>query len=260
MGTVTEFRHSAEIGRVFNGNDKLAYLSNWGPAWGLLESQDAFIFIDNHDNQRGHGAGGNILTYKNSKKYKMATAFMLAYPYGITRVMSSFAFDNTDQGKKNVFLFFIRDSIYFFVGPPQDSNGNIISPLIKPDDTCGNGWICEHRWRQIYNMIRFTNVVKNTTLNNWWSNGDQQIAFCRGDKGFIAFTNWGDLKQTLQTCLPSGIYCDVISGTVDSDGKCTGKTINVQIDGKAYIELGYNEEDGVLAIHIEAKQYLKSKL
>lgn len=64
-----------------------------------MNSDYALVFIDNHDNQRGHGAGGdNILTYKQSRQYKMATAFMLAHPYGSTRIMSSFAFDDSEIG------------------------------------------------------------------------------------------------------------------------------------------------------------------
>lgn len=74
-------------------------LINWGPAWGLLPSEQAFIFVDNHDNQRG---GGEILTYKSAQRYVMATAFMLAHPYGIPRVMSSFKFDSSEQGIHNV--------------------------------------------------------------------------------------------------------------------------------------------------------------
>jgi hypothetical protein len=37
-------------------------------------------------------------------------------------------------------------------------------------------------------------------MNNWWDNGDKQIAFCRGTKGFIAFNDQynTDLKVTLQ--------------------------------------------------------------
>jgi hypothetical protein len=26
-------------------------------------------------------------------------------------------------------------------------------------------------------------------VNDWWDNGDKQIAFCRGGKGFIAFND-----------------------------------------------------------------------
>ena len=56
----------------------------------------------------------------------------------------------------------------------------------------------------------------------------------------------------LQTCLPAGTYCDVISGS-KSNGVCTGKTVNVGSDGTAYIEILQHEEDGVLAIHAEVR-------
>nr|QEI22884.1 putative alpha-amylase [Oryctes rhinoceros] len=235
LGRITEFRYSAEIGRVFRGYDQLRWLSNWGEGWGFMASGSAVVFVDNHDNQRGHGAGGdNILTYKNPKQYKMASAFMLAHPYGSTRVMSSFAFTDTDAG------------------PPQDGNGNIISPGINADETCTNGWVCEHRWRQIYNMVGFRNAVRGTGLNDFWTNGAQQIAFCRGGSGFIAFTNGGTIAQNMQTCLPSGTYCDVISGSL-INGQCTGKTVTVGANGIGYVYLADNEEDGVLAIHINAR-------
>jgi len=37
-------------------------------------------------------------------------------------------------------------------------------------------------------------------VTNWWDNGDKQIAFCRGQKGFIAFNDQlnTDLKVNLQ--------------------------------------------------------------
>jgi alpha-amylase len=40
-------------------------------------------------------------------------------------------------------------------------------------------------------------------VNDWWDNGDKQIAFCRGGKGFIAFNDQTDtdLKVTLQVNL-----------------------------------------------------------
>jgi alpha-amylase len=72
---------------------------------------------------------------------QMAVAFMLAFPYGCPRIMSSFFFDDPKQG------------------PPHDSKDNILSPIIYSDGTCGNGWVCEHRWRQIYSMVEFSNVV-----------------------------------------------------------------------------------------------------
>uniref|UniRef100_A0A336M993 alpha-amylase n=1 Tax=Culicoides sonorensis TaxID=179676 RepID=A0A336M993_CULSO len=236
LGQVTEFRHSAEIGRCFHGRNNLAYMKNWGEAWGFLPSKDGLVFVDNHDNQRGHGAGGaDILTYKVPKNYKMAQGFMLAHPYGVTRVMSSYSFTNTDAG------------------PPQDSNGNIVSPPINSDGTCGGGWVCEHRWRQIFNMVQFRNVVQGTALANWWDNGQNQIAFSRGNKGFVAFNLQGsDLNTSLATGLPAGNYCDVVSGSKEG-GQCTGKTITVGLDGKAQIFIPANADDGFVAIHADSK-------
>ena len=95
----------------------------------MLASGNALVFIDNHDNQRGHGAGGDmILTFRVPKLYKvrfnilpitnihyaisstfycvirqMAVAYMLAWPYGFTRVMSSYYWDqNIVNGQVNL--------------------------------------------------------------------------------------------------------------------------------------------------------------
>ena len=102
MGVVTEFQFSQEMGRAFRGYNQLKWLKSFGPAWGLLSSAEALVFVDNHDNQRSYG--GNILTYKDAPLYKMAIAFMLAYPYVIARVMSSFDFKYSEQGLCGFFL------------------------------------------------------------------------------------------------------------------------------------------------------------
>lgn len=230
IGAVLEFKFGAELGNAFQGHNLLKYLKNWGPEWGLLDGKDAVAFIDNHDTQRG--TSDLILTYKKSKQYKMAIAFMLAYPYGTTRIMSSFAFNSFDQG-------------------PPNHNGDIIGPGIN-NGSCTNGWVCEHRWHQIYNMVEFKNAVDGTAITDWWDNDDNQIAFGRGGNGFIAFTLNGDIDKSFKISLPTGKYCDVISGGLQ-DGTCTGKTIEVDGNGYAAISLRENEEDGVVAIHINAK-------
>ena len=50
IGTITEFRFSAEIGRVFRGYDKLAHLSNFGEGWNFMAGPSALAFVDNHVN------------------------------------------------------------------------------------------------------------------------------------------------------------------------------------------------------------------
>jgi alpha-amylase len=244
VGRVTEFKYGRFLSDAFHGNNKLKYLVNFGEGWGMMPDGNALVFIDNHDNQRGHGGGGPMLTFREPKLYKMAVAFMLAWPYGYARVMSSYYWDQNYQNGKDQ-----ND----WVGPPHDGNWNTISPIINADDSCGGGWMCEHRWRQIYSMAKFRNIAAGTKVTNWWDNGNNQIAFCRGDKGFIAINNEGStLSQSLQTCLPAGAYCDIISGA-KVDGKCTGKTVKVGGDGKAQITIVNTEDDGVLAIHAESR-------
>ncbi|XP_011141982.2 alpha-amylase A [Harpegnathos saltator] len=232
LAAVTEFRHGSELSNAFRGNNMLKWLVSWGVEWNLMKSEDALVFIDNHDTQRNNA---DVLNYKTSRQYKMAVAFMLAHTYGNPRVMSSFDFQKFDQG------------------PPSYASGDIRSPIIYPDNTCGNGWICEHRWRQIYNMVVFRNFVNGTAVDHWWDNGGNQIAFCRGERGFVAFNNENfDLKTSLFTCLDSGVYCDVISGDL-VNGRCTGKIIKVNKDHYADIDILTTDEDGVLATHYKAK-------
>ncbi|KAL3280418.1 hypothetical protein HHI36_017900 [Cryptolaemus montrouzieri] len=232
FGTVLEFKYGTHLSRVFKKGDKLKYLANWGPEWGLLNGYDAVTFIDNHDTQRYEK---DILTYKNSKPYKMAVAFMLAHPYGTGRIMSSYDF-------------FDRET-----APPHDSASNLISAGFRSDNTCTNGFICEHRWRQIYNMVKFRNVVTGTGVDNWQTLGDQQVAFCRGNKGAIIFNNEGRIDREINVCLPEGEYCDIISGDL-MNGQCIGKTIKVHQNGRAHVVLNDNESDGVIAIHVKAKK------
>src|SRR6218665_3279499 len=54
LGRVTEFKHGQNLANVIrkNNGQRLAYLVNFGEAWGQLNGFDALVFIDNHDNQR----------------------------------------------------------------------------------------------------------------------------------------------------------------------------------------------------------------
>ena len=70
----------------------------------------------------------------------MAVAFMLAWPYGQPVVMSSFKFEDFNQG------------------PPMNQDESI-QRVQFCGDVCTNGWVCEHRWRQIANMALFSKVV-----------------------------------------------------------------------------------------------------
>ncbi len=118
-------------------------------------------------------------------------------------------------------------------------------------------------------MVRFRNAAEGQPVSNWWDNGNNQVAFSRGNKGkwkndsflqsillhlaFIVINNddFG-LSQWFQTGLPQGQYCDVISGNLDQ-GRCTGTVITVEADGRAQITVTNAQEDPMVAIHVDAK-------
>ncbi|XP_070501831.1 alpha-amylase A-like [Chironomus tepperi] len=236
LGTVTEFRYSEEISRVFSGRDLLKWLQSFGEGWSFWPSKYALTFVDNHDNQREPAK--QILNYKDGRLYKMATAFHMAWPYGVPRIMSSFYFTTYEQG------------------PPRDAAGNIVGPSFDANGQCtvASGWVCEHRWHQIKEMVKFRNVVHGTAVLNWWDNDSNQIAFSRGNRGFIAFNGqYGvNLSATLQTGLPAGTYCDIATGTKVGN-TCTGGTVTVGSDGRAAIFLSAHVPEGFIAIHVDSR-------
>lgn len=98
IGRVIEFRYFRDLSQVIRkqNNQRLKYLKNFGPGvgtegWGYLQGNDAFVMVDSHDLQRGHTGDLSInIAYFEARLLKIATAFMLAWPYGVPRVMSSY--------------------------------------------------------------------------------------------------------------------------------------------------------------------------
>jgi alpha-amylase len=221
IGDVTEFRYGDVVGGAFQSGS-LSGLNNLAGQM-RLGSGDAVAFIDNHDTQRN---GRAKLTYKNGSPYALAEAFMIAWPYGVPQVMSSFTFSNADAG------------------PPAAGNGTTTAV------NCSSGWVCEHRWRTTENMVALRNAAAGAAVTNWWSNGSNEIAFGRGSAGYVAFNRSGAaFTRTFQTSLPAGTYCDVMNGDF-SGGSCTGPSYPVDGSGQvtATVPAG-----GALALHINAR-------
>lgn len=150
--------------------------------------------------------------------------------------MSSFSFTHRDQG------------------PPTDANLNIISPTFDADGQCNNGWVCEHRWPAISNMIGFRNIARSTVVEHWWD-GWNQIGFARGNRGYFVLNsrdNGDGLHERLYTGLSAGNYCDIASGAKVGNS-CTGKTVNIGSDGYGQFDLEGNSKEMFMAIHIDAK-------
>lgn len=221
IGDVTEFNFSNTLGHYFKLRGPLKEVSNIGNWSGWLSSDKAITFVSNHDNQRQNTS--NIVTHKDGNNANnMAHVFMLAWPYGYPKIMSSYDWSDHDQG------------------PPAHGASS-----------CNGGWLCEHRQRAISNMVAFRNATSgNQSVTNYWDNGANQLAWGRAGAGFVVINMEGqDLNRNFQTGMPEGVYCDVISG--DFDGTyCSGPTISVDQNGNADFNVFFRNGS---AIHIDAK-------
>lgn len=55
-GRITEFRYCQKIAWGIQDPNQLQGV--YDPGWGMTDPDKAFVFVDNHDNQRGHGGAG----------------------------------------------------------------------------------------------------------------------------------------------------------------------------------------------------------
>jgi len=223
LGDVTEFNFTNTLGHYFKLRGSLKEIKNIGSWGGWLNSSDAVTFVSNHDNQRQKT--NDTITHKDGADVNnLANVFMLGWPYGYPKIMSSYDWNDHDQG------------------PPWGGAS-----------ACNNGWLCEHRNREIANMVGFRNhTADQWVVTNYWDNGNNQMAWGRGGLGFVAINMESfNLNQNLQTGMSEGTYCDVLNGDFDaSSASCSGPTISVGSDGKANFNV-YSRRGS--AIHVGAK-------
>jgi alpha-amylase len=210
---ITEFTF-AGVGDKFRGvgGQRISDLdpSRFPGTWGMMPSDKAVVFLQNHDTQ--HSCG---LSYRDGNVFRLANVFMLAQPYGYPSILSSYAFSCPSENS---------------TGPVSDANGwtlPVTCAASLESATTSGQWVCEHRDPSIRNMVSFRRVVAGTDVNHWWDDGANAIAFSRGDKGFVAINgNAARLAVSVPTGMAPGTYADLLTGAavvVDSTG-------TVQID------------------------------
>ncbi|XP_041458714.1 alpha-amylase-like [Lytechinus variegatus] len=239
IARVTDFIYGREVSETFKGSRWLGGLEDFGKYNSVkLNNADGVVFVDNHDNQRGHGGGGSVLTFKNGKDYQRAIVFMLSWPHGFPRIMSSYKFSE------------------HWHGPPADANYNTQDPTFKADGTCESsdtvGWVCEHRWRPIKNMVQWRNEAGSQAVENFWGDYDR-MAFSRGNSAYIAMSRGGStFDEQRYTGLPKGEYCNLAVVDYDSNAQsCTGNDI-VDVDDSGHAHINTNNDENMVIIHVGA--------
>jgi alpha-amylase len=215
-GSVTEFQYSPLLEQAFvEGN--IGAVRDLGSGETFLPSNDAVVFVDNHDTQRGHW--GEAFNYRTGDRYILANVFMLAYPYGYPKVMSSYEFDDKEAGP----------------------------PAAPADSNCGEGWVCEHRNPAIAGMVGFRNLTHGEPATNWQEHGESAVSFGRGDRGHVVL-NAGDepISVSVKTNLPPGDYCNILAEAEPS--ACDPVTVSESGTFEASVE-----GVGAIAIHTAAR-------
>ncbi|HMH83287.1 MAG TPA: alpha-amylase family protein [Gemmatimonadales bacterium] len=191
-------------------------------AWGLMSSDKAVVFLQNHDTQ--HDCG---ISYRDGNSFRLANVWMLVQSYGYPSVLSSYVFD-CPAGNS--------------MGPPSDANGNTNSVTCASSlETATIGqWVCEHRDPYILGMVAFRKLVAGSDVNHWWDDGANAIAFSRGDKGFVAINRGGaGVDTTVATGMPPGTYCDILAGGLVA-AACAGDSVVVDPAGAIHFHLASN--------------------
>jgi len=196
-GAVTQHDYGRRLSTAFRDGN-IAMLRDVRAGLGiddLVPSDAAVVFVDSHDTQRGEGGGGDVLTHRDGALYDLANVFMLAWPYGTPRVMSSYRFTDASAG------------------PPSAEDGTTRRVHGADGLGCGSAWLCEHRRPAIAGMVGFRNATAGAEVDNWWSDeAGGRIAFGRGDRGFVIINNTDEpMRQWLRTGLPAGRYCNVLA-------------------------------------------------
>lgn len=196
-GDYTVFSYAFDVGRAFR-NRNLGNLRAVGYSGGYPDSQDAVVFVENHDMQRRKESVGDLVSFQDDPQLaRLAHVFMLAWPYGYPQVMSGFRFTDYDQG------------------PPVDSH-RMTLPVLDSRGSCASGWLCQHRSSEVAPMVQFRNTTDATFYpTDWWSTSEA-VAFGRADKGFVVINAGSSaLKRTFQTSLKPGVYCDILDPYYD---------------------------------------------
>ena len=150
---------------------------------------------------------------------------MLAWPFGVPSVMSSFRFSGMD------------DSV-----PAKSIWENGRNTCFDPNSP----WVCQHRWNAICNMVLFRRKTRKAKgISHKWVNGNQ-VAFSRTyqkskeyvvSMGFIIINGTGEsLRRTFETGLPAGKYFNLITSQL-MHGKMWGETFEVKDYGTLEIEV-----------------------
>ena len=227
-GDVFAWDYQAQFANMFSGETGYARPTDARKAL-IGDPNSTIIMVSNHDTEH-HGP--SAITYMDPQKYVTASAFLLADSLGKPMLYTGYAFSINDLDSG-----------------PALKNPSLEAPAVCPAGTKSatpqkkykvGTFVCMERWTAMKGMIQWHHEVGTADMTNV-AYGNQFLSFTRGS-GFFAMNGMQQVskitvKKTVQTGLPKGVYCDVISGGASAKykGKCRGVTVTVAANGTAKV-------------------------
>ena len=230
-GDVFDFLYGRELESIAR-TGSLERAEVLGSSPGSLPSDQAVVFVENHDTERN----GSTLRWDDGWSYLLGTVLMLAGDYGTPVLYSGYAFTERDTG------------------PLQDAAGAVLDaacdPTSGPEVELEDGaWVCQHRWPVMTGMLAWRISAGEAPVVDLWTDR-KAIAFGRGEAAFVALNGLPDERtETLTTSLSPGAYCDALTGGA-VDGACVGTEVVVADDGSLQVTLPGRS---AVALHVGAR-------
>jgi len=195
-GEAWEFDYPKQLRRALVRNGVAAFASGITQQ-GNLPSEAAITFVTNHDTERN----GQSIPWNMALPFELATWVMLADPYGVPMIYSSYSFAGYDDPPP------LDGTLVQAATCTTDDNGFV--PL--SDDETVNVWLCQHRRAGTAAMVAFRKAVSGAPVTNLYADS-RVIGFARDQAGyFIVNTSRGqEAAVSVDTTLPDGIYQNLL--------------------------------------------------
>ncbi|KAJ3358620.1 hypothetical protein HDU91_005161 [Kappamyces sp. JEL0680] len=214
VGRIINDDYTNVVGKMFRNLDGfttdqvVSILSN--PSLITVASSVSTTYIENHDTERHDDSSGKVLSrLYQAANYKQAIAFNILYPFGYAQVHSGYSFKYNGENVREV-----------PVSPPYNQTGYIATVGTIQNNVCSNGWVCQHRWSDVFPLVQIRKFVGDTKISDIFTNGkgSNQIYWNYAGKAFVAINSAQgsqtsqNMANTVSTTLSPGTYCNMVYG------------------------------------------------
>lgn len=190
VGDINNFAYAYGVGESFERFQMQRLVTM--PRDTGIESDDAVVFLENHDLERRPDSEPILSYRKNSPWFPLAMTYLLTWPYGYPQLYSGTDFTNYDAG-----------------GPLDE--GGFLQNSLSSDGSCAAPFTCMHRLPWIKDLVKFRNRTDSQFVASRVVSGGDFLSFGRGKLGHVILNGGAEARYfELETDLTAGKYCNSV--------------------------------------------------